>query len=411
MSQLRSAPRAAVVPPTSFYKGFFPLVIFVFLTALAQAQVQTPEDKYFTLMSLIDRADVLSEKGQTNSAKAKYMDAQTALADFRKNYPNWNTKLVTYRLNYLAERINTLSKTNAPVVESTEKPATTPGEKSAPKTTSKPATPTGVTVKLLQPGAEPRQALRLHPKAGDKRSSTMTMKMTMGMGPAGEMKMPEMKIPIDITVKSVSPEGDITYDMMMGQAQVADSADPTAAMMKESLGKLGGETGTSTITSRGLTKSTKMNIPKDANPQTRQTMEQMQESLGNVVFMLPDEAVGAGAKWEIKQTIKQQNMTISQATAYELISLEGDVVKVKSNVSQSAANQKIESPAMPGMKVDLNKLTGTGTGNMTFDLGQIMPTQGATDMQTEISMGINMGDQKQNMDMKVSLNMTVEAKK
>jgi hypothetical protein len=360
---------------------------------------------------MIDRADTLSEKGQTNSAKAKYMDAQTALADFRKNYPNWNTKVVTYRLNYLAERINTLSKTNAPVVESMEKPATTPGEKSAPKTASKPATPAGVTVKLLQPGAEPRQALRLHPKAGDKRSSTMTMKMTMGMGPAGEMKMPEMKIPVDITIKSVSPEGDITYDMVMGQAQVADSADPTAAMMKESLGKLGGETGTSTITSRGLTKSTKMNIPKDANPQTRQTMEQMQESLGNVVFMLPDEAVGAGAKWEIKQTIKQQNMTISQATAYELVSVEGDVAKVKSTVSQSAANQKIESPAMPGMKVDLNKLTGTGTGNMTFDLGQIMPTQGTTDMQTEISMGINMGGQKQNMDMKVSLNMTVEAKK
>jgi hypothetical protein len=39
-----------------------------------------------------------------------------------------------------------------------------------------------------------------------------------------------------------------------------------------------------------------------------------------------------------------------------------------------------------------------------------MPTQAASDMQTDISMGMNMGGQKQNMDMKVSLNLTVESK-
>lgn len=411
MSHLRSAPRTAVTPLTSFCKCVFPIIFLILLTDLVQAQVQTPEDKYLALMQMVDRADALSEKGQTNAAKAKYTDAHAALSDFRKNYPNWNTKVVTFRLNYVADRINTLSKTNAPVVESKEKPEGTPVEKSAPKTTSKPAASApGVTVKLLEPGAEPRQALRLHPKAGDKRTSTMTMKMTMGMGPAGEMKIPEMKIPIDITIKNVSGEGDITYDTVMGQATIADSGDPTAAMMKDSLSKLGGESGTTTITSRGLTKSAKMNIAKDADPQTRQTMEQMQESMANVVFMLPEEAIGPGAKWQIKQNLKQQNMNLSQTTSYELVSVEGDIVKVKSNISQSAANQKIESPAMPGMKMDLNKLTGTGTGNITFNLGQIMPTQATSDMQTDISMGMNVGGQKQAMDMKVALNLTVETK-
>jgi hypothetical protein len=315
-------------------------------------------------------------------------------------------------LNYLAERINTLSKTNAPVIESTEKPTTTQGEKSAPKTTSKPAMPAGVTVKLLEPGAEPRKALRLHPKAGDKQTSTLAIKMTMTAGPMGEMKIPEIKIPIDTTIKNVTPEGDITFDIVMGQAQVADSgaADPTAAMMKESLSKLGGETATTMISSRGLAKAAKVNMPKDANAQSRQTMEQVQESLGDIVFILPEEAIGAGAKWQVKQTIKQQTMSIGQTTDFELVSVEGDIVKVKSRISQTAANQKVDIPGMQGMKADLNKLTGTGTGNMTVNLGQIMPTQGTADRQIDVSLGVNMGGQKQTMDMKRSATMTLESK-
>jgi len=87
-----------------------------------------------------------------------------------------------------------------------------------------------------------------------------------------------------------------------------------------------------------------------------------------VAVQLPEEAVGPGAKWEVKMPVHSQGMTIAQTTSYELLSLEAERLTVTNTVSQSASNQKIQSPVMPGLKVDLTKMTGTGTGNI-FEFG------------------------------------------
>jgi hypothetical protein len=87
-----------------------------------------------------------------------------------------------------------------------------------------------------------------------------------------------------------------------------------------------------------------------------------------------------------------------------------DQLTLQSTIQQTAANQKIESPAMPGMKVDLTKMTGTGSGNTTFDLGHIMPVAATLDEDVEMAMGINMGQQPQSMAMKMKLNLTFESK-
>src|SRR5207245_1035101 len=84
-------------------------------------------------------------------------------------------------------------------------------------------------VKLLDAGAEPRKVLRLHPKTGDKQTLNMTMKMAMDIK-LGEMQNPAMKLPpmkltLEVTAKAVSAEGEITYELVMRDASVGDEPE------------------------------------------------------------------------------------------------------------------------------------------------------------------------------------------
>ena len=103
-------------------------------------------------------------------------------------------------------------------------------------------------------------------------------------------------------------------------------------------------------------------------------------------------------------------MKINQATTYELVSVEGDLLTVKSTVTQSASNQKVQSPAMPALKLDLKQMAGTGNSEVKVHLAQLLILQGTIDSHTELSMEMDAGGQKQPVTDKTDLNVRVEAK-
>jgi hypothetical protein len=164
------------------------------------------------------------------------------------------------------------------------------------------------------------------------------------------------------------------------------------------------------MSDHGIVKGVEMKLPATADPQLKQTLDQMKESFTSSSTPLPEEAVGPGAKWEYQTRLKSQGMTIDQTINYELVSREGDRLTLRSILTQNAASQKIQNPAMPGLKVDLEKMTGTGTGSSTFDLARIMPLTGTLAEKMEVVMGMNAGQQKQDMNMKMDMTVTLETK-
>ena len=389
------------------------LVLALLLGSCPPAHADLGDDQYLQIYGMIQQADDFNTKGKADLAKAKYKEAYDALKGFQKDYPNYNVKLVAYRLNYVVQKVAALSEkpqaasggglsTNAPEAQGGAKVAT-----SIPTTE----------VKLLEAGAEPRKALRLHPSPGDKQTLSLTMKMAMetkmGEMPGQNMKIPAMTMNMDVTVKDVSDKGDITYELVMGDTTVADDPGGTpqlAEIIKAALGGSKGMTGTGTMSSRGFTKGMEFKVPPGADAQTRQLMDQMKDSFASLTAPLPEEAVGPGARWEVKMPIKSQGMTIDQTANCELVSIEGERLTTKSTVTQRAANQKIENPAMPGLKVDLNKMTGTGTSESTYDLGKLLPLAGTTVLHSETDMAMNMGGQKQPISTKLDLNVHLESK-
>ena len=85
------------------------LVVLLFLILAvrlppARAQ-QGPDDEYIVIYSLMQQADTLGSSGQPRQALAQYVQVQGELQKFQRIYPDWNPRIVNFRLNYLMEKI------------------------------------------------------------------------------------------------------------------------------------------------------------------------------------------------------------------------------------------------------------------------------------------------------------------
>ncbi len=90
-------------------KRFLALALPFFLALTPGAWADGPDDDYVSIYNIIQQADSLNEKGQLGQARARYSDAFTALKKFQAGYPDWNIKVVRYRLNYLSSKISQIS--------------------------------------------------------------------------------------------------------------------------------------------------------------------------------------------------------------------------------------------------------------------------------------------------------------
>jgi hypothetical protein len=383
-------------------------IISILILGLCPARADDPDAQYLHFFDLILQGDTLKKNGQTDNALAKYREAQIGLSKLQRTYPDRHAKMVAYRLNYVSTQIASLAPQSS-----------NPNATNEPSSEKKSASTGSTQLKLLEPGAEPRKALRYHPKAGDKQSMVMTMKTATAIK-AGEMpeqplKLPTMKLVMDLTIKDVGTNGDITYDIVTSDATITEEPDVVAQLaeaMKNAMAGIKGIGGTGTISSRGIGKGTEIKAPQGADPQVTQYVEQLKENISRVVLPLPEEPIGTGAKWEVKMPLKSQGVSLNQSATLQLVSLEGERGSAKSTFTQTAPHQKIQNPMMPGTTVDLTKMTAHGTAESTFDLAQILPLESNVELHQDMAMTVTASNssQKQTTTMKVDLNLHIESK-
>jgi hypothetical protein len=239
------------------------------------------------------------------------------------------------------------------------------------------------------------------------------MGMKVGEMENPPMKMPGMKLTMELTVKEISAEGLMTYDTVISDAGVVEDPDAIpqfAATIKSAMDSIKGMSGTGMMSNRGESKGIEFKVPAGAEPQARQTMDQMKEITATLTTPLPEEAIGLGAKWEARTKVKSQGMSIDQTTTYQLVSMQGERATVKSAIAQQAKNQKIENPAMPGLKVDMTKMEGKGSGNIVCDFAQVLPVSGRIESHSDALMAMDLGAQKQVMNMKMDVTINLESK-
>lgn len=267
-------------------------------------------------------------------------------------------------------------------------------------------------VTLVTPGSAPRTRLRYAIAANHKSGMEMTMSMSMNMNMGGvpvPITVPPITMPVNLVVTSVAPNGDVTYDLEF-QAVKAEGAagDPMAAAMQAAASGITGLKGTVTVNDRGATKAAKLALDSVTDPQTRQILGQMTSSIQNMSMPLPEEAVGAGARWEVRQTISNDGPVIFQKTEVELVSVSGPTVTLKIKTEQTAPPQAISNPALPeGASMSVEKLSGSGTGSVVIRLDSLVPTS-ELDTTTSTSMAMNMGGQSQSVTVDGTMKLTIK---
>jgi hypothetical protein len=92
------------------------------------------------------------------------------------------------------------------------------------------------------------------------------------------------------------------------------------------------------------------------------------------------------------------------------VSVNGDNISTTATVTQSAANQKIQNPAMGQAQMKVISLTKAITGTVASDLSKLIPLQASMDMHMDMNSEMTMGDKTQAIPMKMAMNMTIESK-
>src|SRR3954467_14862932 len=83
----------------------FAIVLFVVLAGVLPVHGQGTDDQYVRIYNQIQESDTLNGFGQVNQALAKYVEAQIELQKFKRLNPEWNVRVVNFRLNYLSSKI------------------------------------------------------------------------------------------------------------------------------------------------------------------------------------------------------------------------------------------------------------------------------------------------------------------
>jgi tetratricopeptide (TPR) repeat protein len=194
-------------------------VVVALLLVMPAARAEGPDDQYVRIYSLIQEADKLNGNDQPGEALPKYREAQTLLQQFQKGYPDWNVKVISFRLNYVAAKIAAVSPRVAPP---TAPAPAGPGEKPSAPPNAAPAQPAAPSDWEAQLGGLKDQVRQLQ---ADKATLESKLKEALAVQPAAldprEMARAEEKI------KSLTKENDllkVTLDQQKAKPMPAADA-------------------------------------------------------------------------------------------------------------------------------------------------------------------------------------------
>lgn len=266
-------------------------------------------------------------------------------------------------------------------------------------------------VTLISAGAAPRMPLRYSMRAGQKTSIAVTTDMGMSMEMAGmampEMKMPSMKMVVDMAVTSVAANGDMSFDSSIASMTIDTSkADPMlAGAMQGATPDMSGMKASGILTNRGLS-TAKFSLDSIKDPQMKQMLDSASSSIESISMPMPEEPVGVGAKWEVRQHSSANGISVMMKQTVELTAVQGSKITLKITMDQTAPPQAIKNPALPPeAEINLSTFSGKGTSTSMIDLSTM-----AVEGEGSASMAMAMNMKMQGMEQVMSMTTTLKLK-
>ncbi len=223
--------------------------------------------------------------------------------------------------------------------------------------------PTGKAA-VVDPGAEPKTKLSYAFTMG--KTSVVTATVTASVGGEGPAAgdQPPFKFTFNATPKTHAPDGKTHFDLKIQKVEivVTGQMDPQMAQQKGVLEKaFAGLEGGFDATSNGDVENVSLaaeKVPRMA----QQILPLFAQSLEFLVVPVPSVPVGVGAKWTTTSHDEQMGATV--ITTYTLVSHNGSVAQIKTDITRSAPKKAFEDPqAPPGSMLEVK-----GNGSYVIDL-------------------------------------------
>ena len=237
------------------------------------------------------------------------------------------------------------------------------------------------TLKLVDPGAEPKAKRRYDLKTGraDTVKFTLQTTLTESQGAQKEtMQQPPILLTMTVTPTAKTPEGVYTFGLKLTKSDVVSSPSDTpqvaqlAKRMGPGLQALVGTSGSFTMDARGSLGQFSMGAGTD--PQLAAAADKIipliQQALEGAVVQFPDEPIGKGAHWrEVSESNAEgvQAKVIIDAT---LSDVSGDNLTVQVKTARFAPAQQVADPRAP--KGTTVAIDGSATSTVTTHLDHLV---------------------------------------
>lgn len=244
-------------------------------------------------------------------------------------------------------------------------------------TVTLPVPPTELTV--LDPGAEPRTTLggplpdgatTGDDTAGVPVFSSVDVYQTIDDEPEENFSSPAVTFDLSATAAD-----DHTIDMRIHNPS---SPEPGLADM---IGTAEGAEVSVTVDDRRAISELRITPTADSSDTVRGTLEQAIYQLVYRTVAVPDEPVGVGARWQFTQSI-DGTLILSQTTTATVREIDGSTAVIDLVIEQRPTSDIWTLPQDAGT-LHIDTYTTSGTGSVTLDTRQPLPTAGHISLQGE----------------------------
>jgi hypothetical protein len=244
-----------------------------------------------------------------------------------------------------------------------------------------PLPPSGApVVELLDPGAEPRQPLRLQPAATCRQPTRQTFETAYQIGPVGQPPaVSDLQLQSDVTYRCTAVRSDsIAVRARVDAVKVLKADAGTETTNEQALDRLVGHDTRLRLDRQGAVQS----VARDraAFPSY---LELLGGALSNDLELLmtsaqvpfPREAVGLGARWRVTVDQLEAGFRAHRVTEVTLTGVEGRRLTGTLRTTVTLAKGPVTVPGVPPSNgtVSVTDGTLTGTGTVSWDLRGVVP--------------------------------------
>lgn len=234
---------------------------------------------------------------------------------------------------------------------------------------------TAATTEIVDAGAEPRSVVRFRPAQGTRQEAqlvtTATVMQQIDEQAVQDVSTPALTMPLTALVTQGASDSTpaTTVDLTLGELSTPDPD------VDEVLAPATGSHAGFTMNLSGAVTALRLRPDPDAQNKARAMIEQAFYQAVYRTVAFPEQAIGVGAEWRIRQQVMGA-IAVDQVTTAKLVARDGDRLTIDVQVEQTPTTAVFQLPNGAGA-LDVDSFALRGSGNVVVDLNVPLPVAGS----------------------------------